>query len=70
LGYRVKRIQALEEENRALKEKTEYWHLEALKWCNRLGENKIKIRNLLNQFGIPEDNFPDEALSRFIEGKL
>jgi hypothetical protein len=52
-----------------LKKSEDYWHREGLKWCNRIGENKFKIRNLLNQFGIPEDNFPDEALSRFIEGK-
>jgi len=69
MGYRVKRIQALEDENRKLNDEKEYWHLEALKWASKLGENKMKIRKLLNQFGIPEDNFKDDELQKFIEGK-
>lgn len=44
----------------------DYWHREALKWAARLGESKIKFRELLDQFGIPEDNFKDDELEKFL----
>lgn len=67
MGYRVKRIQALEKENEILKSENDYWKREALKWAARLGENKMKFRNLLNQFGIPESSFKDDELEKFLE---
>ncbi len=66
MGYRVKRIEKLEEENKALKSEKDYWHREAIKWANRLGESKFKFRNLLNQFGIPESDFTDDELEKFL----
>jgi hypothetical protein len=54
------------EEVEDLKNSEDYWHREAIKWAARLGENKIKFRNLLNQFGIPEDDFKDDELEKFL----
>ena len=66
MGYRVIRIKQLEEENKALESEKDYWHREALKWAAMMGESKIKFRELLNQFGIPEDNFKDNELEKFL----
>jgi hypothetical protein len=54
------------EEIEDLKVSEDYWHREALKWAARMGESKIKFRELLNQFGIPEDNFKDDELEKFL----
>ncbi len=44
----------------------DYWHREALKWAGKLGEHRIKFRKLLNDFGIPECDFPDNELEQFL----
>jgi hypothetical protein len=49
-----------------LRQSEDYWHREALKWAAKLGESKIKFRELLNQFGIAEDNFKDDELEKFL----
>lgn len=67
MGYRVKRIKALEEENKRLTEENEYWKREALKWAAKLGENKMKIRGLLDKLGIPESDIKENELEKFIE---
>jgi hypothetical protein len=72
LRERLKQFEdiGLEPEDIVAKTNSEdYWHREALKWAARLGESKIKFRELLNQFGIAEDNFKDDELEKFLYDK-
>ncbi len=46
------------EEIEKLQQECDYWHREAIKWAGKLGEHRIKFRKLLNDFGIPESDFP------------
>lgn len=41
MGYRVKRIKALEEENGKLKKNMDFWRNEAIRLAAELGERKI-----------------------------
>jgi len=43
MGYRVKRIKALEEENKKLREESIFWEIEAKRQAAELGEIKIKL---------------------------
>ena len=54
------------EEVKQLRASEDYWHREAVKWANKLGENKMRIRKILNQFGIPEGNIKDNELEKFL----
>jgi hypothetical protein len=54
------------EEIEKLKISEDYWHREALKWAAMLGESKIKFRELLNRFGIPESDMKDDELEKFL----
>ena len=49
MGYRVKRIKALEEENKRLSQEKEFWNKEAIRQAAELGEMKIKIIKALNK---------------------
>ena len=69
MGDHAKQIEVLEAENRKLKKELNFWKREALKWCAKLGESRMKIRIILNQFGIKESDFPDEELVKFLEPK-
>jgi len=53
-------------EMKGIQEECEYWHREAIKWAGKLGEHRIKFRKLLNDFGIPECDFPDNELEQFL----
>lgn len=50
-----------------LKKSENYWHREALKWANKLGEEKFRYRELLNKFGIPESIAIDEKLEKELQ---
>lgn len=50
MGYRVKRIQALEEENKKLKEEKEFWRREAIHSKSELGEMKMKLQGLISNY--------------------
>lgn len=47
MGYRVKRIKALEEENQKLKEESIFWEIEAKRQAAENGELKFKIGKLI-----------------------
>jgi hypothetical protein len=44
----------------------DYWHRDAIKWAAQLGEYRMKFRKILNGFGIPENNFTDDEIERFL----
>lgn len=50
-----------------LKKSEDYWHREALKWANKLGEEKFRYRELLDKFGIPESMAIDEKLEKELQ---